>query len=216
MTDTKKKILLAALQLFAVNGYEAVSVSQIAEAVGITKGALYKHYKNKRDIFESIFAYVCQLDIERSKDAGVPEKEYYEMPEAFKETQAKSLREYMISQFYYWSRDEIACNFRKMLTLEQYKTEEMEALYQKVMGSGPLDYIENLFREMIKGKEENKSTPKEMAIEFYAPFYLLLSMADAAYEEAEKEKMAELYVRYADNFFKKYNLINEENEKWDR
>lgn len=216
MTDTKKKILLAALQLFAVNGYEAVSVSQIAEAVGITKGALYKHYKNKRDIFESIFAYVCQLDIERSKDAGVPEKEYYEMPEAFKETQAKSLREYMISQFYYWSRDEIACNFRKMLTLEQYKTEEMEALYQKVMGSGPLDYIENLFREMIKGKEENKSTPKEMAIEFYAPFYLLLSMADAAHEEAEKEKMAELYVRYADNFFKKYNLINEENEKWDR
>lgn len=216
MTDTKKKILLAALQLFAVNGYEAVSVSQIAEAVGITKGALYKHYKNKRDIFESIFAYVCQLDIERSKDAGVPEKEYYEMPEAFKETQAKSLREYMISQFYYWSRDEIACNFRKMLTLEQYKTEEMEALYQKVMGSGPLDYIENLFREMVKEKEENKSTPKEMAIEFYAPFYLLLSMADAAHEEAEKEKMAELYVRYADNFFKKYNLINEENEKWDR
>ena len=63
----KKKILVAALRLFAVNGYEAVSVSQIAGELGMTKGALYKHYKNKRDIFNCIFEYVCQLDVERSQ-----------------------------------------------------------------------------------------------------------------------------------------------------
>lgn len=57
--NTKEKILVAALRLFAVNGYEAVSVSQIAGELGITKGALYKHYKNKRDIFNCIFEYVC-------------------------------------------------------------------------------------------------------------------------------------------------------------
>ena len=48
--NTKEKILVTALRLFAVNGYEAVSVSQIAGELGMTKGALYKHYKNKRDI----------------------------------------------------------------------------------------------------------------------------------------------------------------------
>ena len=37
MTDTKESILKAALGLFAVKGYEAVSVSQIAGALGITK-----------------------------------------------------------------------------------------------------------------------------------------------------------------------------------
>ena len=63
MTNTKEKILVAALRLFAVNGYEAVSVSQIAGELGITKGALYKHYKNKRDIFNCIFEYVCRLDV---------------------------------------------------------------------------------------------------------------------------------------------------------
>ena len=43
MMNTKEKILVAALRLFAVNGYEAVSVSQIAGELGITKGALDKH-----------------------------------------------------------------------------------------------------------------------------------------------------------------------------
>ena len=72
MTDTKESILKAALGLFAVKGYEAVSVSQIAGTLGMTKGALYKHYKNKRDIFDSIFTYVCELDAERSRKRSFP------------------------------------------------------------------------------------------------------------------------------------------------
>ena len=58
MQDTKEKILLAALKLFAQDGYKAVSVSQIAGTLGMTKGALYKHYKNKRDIFAHIVAHM--------------------------------------------------------------------------------------------------------------------------------------------------------------
>ena len=69
--NTKEKILVTALRLFAVYGYEAVSVSRIAGELGITKGALYKHYKNKRDIFNCIFEYVCQLDVERSRKIQV-------------------------------------------------------------------------------------------------------------------------------------------------
>ena len=54
MADTKEKILNTALRLFARDGYEAVSVRHISEELGMTKGALYRHYKNKRDIFDSI------------------------------------------------------------------------------------------------------------------------------------------------------------------
>ena len=53
MNQTKEKIMQTALHLFARDGYEAVSVSAIAGELGMTKGALYKHYKNKRDIFDS-------------------------------------------------------------------------------------------------------------------------------------------------------------------
>ena len=52
MGQTKEKIWITALELFAQNGYEAVSVSDIAGQLGITKGALYKHYTNKRAIFD--------------------------------------------------------------------------------------------------------------------------------------------------------------------
>lgn len=204
MTNTKEKILIIALRLFAIHGYEAVSVSQIAGELGMTKGALYKHYKNKRDIFNRIFEYVCQLDVERSQKTGVPEKEFSEMPEAFSHVSPGSLRDYMKSQFHYWSEDEIACNFRKMLTLEQYKSEEMNKLYQKVFVSGPLDYIEKLLNEMVKNRTDGSLSPKSLAIELFSPFYLFLSMSDAAYQRIEKEEIAKYYMAYIDTFFKKY------------
>ena len=47
MMGTKEDIITAALHLFAKNGYEAVSVSQIARTFGMTKEALYRYYENK-------------------------------------------------------------------------------------------------------------------------------------------------------------------------
>ena len=73
MGDTKEAILTTALQLFAGNGYEAVSVSEIAGALGMTKGALYKHYKNKRDIFDHILIRMEQRDAEQAGNCEIPE-----------------------------------------------------------------------------------------------------------------------------------------------
>ena len=52
---TKERILREALRLFSQKGYDAVSVEQIADAVGIKAPSLYKHYKSKQDIFDAIF-----------------------------------------------------------------------------------------------------------------------------------------------------------------
>lgn len=51
---TKERILLEALRLFSKKGYDAVSVEQIADAVGIKAPSLYKHYKSKQDILDRI------------------------------------------------------------------------------------------------------------------------------------------------------------------
>lgn len=67
MKDTRENILLVSLRLFAQEGYEAVSVSQIAGELGLTKGALYRHYANKQAIFESILQKMEQLDAERAQ-----------------------------------------------------------------------------------------------------------------------------------------------------
>ena len=62
MGNRKEEILIVALHLFARDGYEAVSVSQIAGELDMTKGALYRHYKSKRDIFDCIVQRMEQQD----------------------------------------------------------------------------------------------------------------------------------------------------------
>jgi len=74
MSNTKENILLTAL----------VSVRAIAGKLGMTKGALYKHYKNKRDIFNSIVERMNQMDYERAKQYEVQEEIFEKMPQAYR------------------------------------------------------------------------------------------------------------------------------------
>lgn len=46
--DTKERILEAALELFAQNGYLGTSMNDIAARLGFTKAALYKHYASQQ------------------------------------------------------------------------------------------------------------------------------------------------------------------------
>lgn len=50
----KERILEEALQLFSQNGYTGTSMNDIAAKLGVTKAALYKHYKSKQEILDSI------------------------------------------------------------------------------------------------------------------------------------------------------------------
>jgi AcrR family transcriptional regulator len=51
---TRARIQQVALQLFTDRGYEATSLREIAEHIGVTKAALYYHFKTKDDIIESL------------------------------------------------------------------------------------------------------------------------------------------------------------------
>lgn len=53
-TDTRARILTVALGLFADRGYASTSLREIAEELGVTKAALYFHYKTKEDIVSGI------------------------------------------------------------------------------------------------------------------------------------------------------------------
>lgn len=54
MDNTKEFIIDEAFKLFLNYSYEAVSISQISQAIGFTKGALYHHFKNKEELFVSV------------------------------------------------------------------------------------------------------------------------------------------------------------------
>lgn len=54
MDNTKDFIIDEAFKLFLNHSYEAVSISDISQAIGFTKGALYHHFKNKEELFKSV------------------------------------------------------------------------------------------------------------------------------------------------------------------
>lgn len=179
MVGTKEDIMTAALHLFARNGYEAVSVSQIAGVLGMTKGALYRHYESKRDIFLHIVQRMERQDSERAKQNEVPEESIEKMPEEYQNVSVEDFVGYSKSMFEYWTEDDFASSFRKMLTLEQFKNEEMQKLYQQYLVAGPAEYVKDLFRNMeVKNPEDN-------AVKFYANMFFYYSVYDGATDKTK-------------------------------
>jgi len=59
-TNRRDNIVDAAAQLFVQHGYDATSVRQIADVVGVTEAALYYHFKDgKRELLEAVIT--CQI-----------------------------------------------------------------------------------------------------------------------------------------------------------
>ena len=208
MTDPKEKIMSAALKLFARDGYEAVSVSMIADKLGITKGALYRHYENKRHIFDCIVKRMEDTDFERAEQFEVPEGTPEDTPEAYKSTSLEAVRVYSKAQFRYWTEDSFASAFRRMLTLEQYRSPEMSRLYQQYLAGGPLGYMTDIFAEAAGGR----SDAAECALAFYAPFFMLYSLYDAAEGDGEKSKVLETADRHIDGFIDRLKSAEAKNE----
>ena len=208
MADTREKILMTALQLFAKDGYEAVSVRTIAEELGMTKGALYRHYKNKRDIFDCIVKRMIQIDAQRAREYHMPDEGYDSKPDAYGNTTLQSIQEYTIEQFRFWTEDEFASCFRKMLTLEQYRNEEMAELYSQCIVTGPVTYMEDLFRELIQKGVLKAENPRQLAVEYYAPLFLLICTYD---KTGKNEDYATILRNHTEHFMKSYGVDLEEN-----
>lgn len=189
MGNTREEILLAALHLFARDGYEAVSVSQIAGALDMTKGALYRHYKSKRDIFDHIVKRMEQGDREQAENYDMPEDEKEHMPEKYAETSLEDLIAYSIAMFVYWTEDDFASSFRKMLTLEQFRNEEMQALYQQYLVAGPAGYVRDLFESM------GLADAGQTATAFYAIMFFYYSFYDGAPDKAQVKEQLEAALR---------------------
>lgn len=196
MCTTKEKILLTSLKLFAQDGYEAVSISKISGELGMAKSALYKHYKNKRDIFDSVINRMDELDYERAREYNMPEGNMDEIIKGYRKISIDKIRIYTEAQFKHWTEEEFPSLFRRMLTLEQYRNQEMADLYQKYLVSGPIEYMTYLFAGITGKKEE----AKQLAIEFYGPIFLMYSLYD---NKREEDDLAEMLKKHVDRFSKK-------------
>src|SRR3981081_4550533 len=62
-TDTREHVRSVALELFAEQGYDKASLREIAERLGLTKAALYYHFKTKEEILASVVRdFLAEID----------------------------------------------------------------------------------------------------------------------------------------------------------
>jgi|GEM_PF-67714 len=175
--NTKERILDVSLMRFSHDGYEAVSVKDIADDLSITKGALYRHYKSKRDIFDTIVRRMQSMyselndAVEHGKNAV--------------ETACGLCRR----QFEFWTGEGFAPQFRRMMTLEQYRSEEMSGLYAQYFTDAALNGIAAVL------EPEHKDDAVTLAFELYSPLLMLFSIADN-----DRKRAAELLEKHLTDF----------------
>ena len=194
--DTKERILETALELFAQSGYLGTSMSDIAKALGITKGALYKHYTSKQEILDSIVERMNEMDYARAEEYDMPETPPDGFAEAYLSTPIEKIRAYAMAQFDHWTKEHFSSNFRKMLTLEQYRDPKLAGVYHDYLATGPTKYMAAVFRKLTDSDE----AAMQLALEFYGPMFLLYSVYDGA---DEKERIAPMLRAHIDRFIAK-------------
>lgn len=204
--DTKERILETALELFARSGYMGTSMSDIAGQLGITKAALYRHYASKSEILDSIVERMNQMDYERAEEYDMPETEPDGFEEAYVHTPIEKIRAYSMAQFDHWTKEKFPSNFRKMLTLEQYRDEKLARLYHDYLATGPEEYMAAIFRKLTDSDEN----AMQLALEFYGPMFLLYSVYDGA---EDKESIAPLLREHIDRFIEKIESNYRNSEK---
>lgn len=78
--NTRKRIMEGALDLFIEKGFSNTSLTEIAHCLGITKGVVYWHFKNKEDILLQIVKRHCEAKIQEAVNAlsdPMPEQTLY-------------------------------------------------------------------------------------------------------------------------------------------
>lgn len=191
--DTKTRILETALELFAQRGYLGTSMNDIAQQLGITKAALYKHYAGKQEILDRIVARMNEMDDARAREYEMPEAEPDGFAEAYMRAPIEKIRAYTVAQFDHWTKESFSANFRRLLTLEQYREPRFAQLYQDVLATGPTEYMAAIFRKLT----DSDVAAMQLALEFYGPMHLLYSIYDGA---EDKNSVSSLLNAHIDRF----------------
>lgn len=190
--DTKQKILEKALELFAEKGYDSVSVGEIAKAVGIKAPSLYNHYPSKQAIFDAI---VEQTARQYASDTG---KIHVHLQDArldapgFETVSEEELWEKVRLMFLYSLHTESISRFRRMLTIEQFRSMELAALYSRRVVERMVDYHAAVFRSLMETGTIRKEDPEGLAMLYVAPILTLIGICDRQ-PEREAECLEKLH-----------------------
>ena len=179
--NTREEILDVALSLFSTKGYDATSLSDISAMLGVSKAALFKHFDSKEEILFSVMNMMDEEDRNRARDMNVPEDRKSESEEDYRDINKDDFISYALSQFEYWTENKRASEYRKFLSLERLRREELRVKWEENFVSGPLSYTKDVMEALgIDGYEKK-------AMRLWSLMFLSYFLFDSG-EDKEKLK----------------------------
>jgi len=110
--DRKEQILWATLDLATQYGLKAITMSQIAQKVGIQKPSLYNHFKNKDEIIHAMYEFIR----EHAKQNSINDVDYSEFT---KENSAETVLNFAVTNYLNMSRSDKLFAFYKVIYAER-------------------------------------------------------------------------------------------------
>ena len=193
--NTREMILEKALEMFSERGYAGTNLRELAMEVGITKGALYKHFKSKEDIWNSTMEIYDKYYYQKAGDRNrsVP------VPKTLEEFKIQSLRmlEMTIS-------DPIIIKGRKLLTIEQFRDEKTASDATNRFFMMNINRFEALLAAMMETGLIKKMDAKMMSFAYSTPIMALIQVSDR--EPDKREYAIKTAEEYIDFFIAEFGL----------
>ena len=175
--STKERILYAALYLFSEKGYDGVGVDLIAENAGIKGPSLYRHYKGKEDIFNSMIDLVTS----HYEEGFGLKNQSEELPKSMDD-----LIENAMEKIKFTMSDDVVRKTRRILAMEQFRSKRMAEL----TSCYHLENLQRVYADIFAGMMEKgilkQENPEILALEFVSPVSLLIHMYDRQPEREEE------------------------------
>ena len=175
--DTKERILDEALRQFSQKGYDGTNIRELTASLGLVKSSMYKHYKSKEEIWNSLLDRMIAYYNERFGSAeNLPP-----VPDTLDELVAMTMRMVDITV-----HDERIVMTRKLLSIEQYRDDRARQLATKHFLTGLNEMFTYIFDGMMKKGLLRNDDPRMLAFAYTAPISSLIHLCDR-----EPEKTAE-------------------------
>ena len=174
--DTKDRILMAALEMFSQNGYAGTNIRELTSSLGLVKSSMYKHFKSKEDIWNSLLDEMIKYYSERF---GSPEK----MPPV--PDSLDGLVELTMRMVDFTVHDERVVMTRKLLSIEQYRDDRARELATKHFLTGTKEMFTYIFEGMMKKGLLKKDAPEMLAFAYTAPISALIHLCSREPEKTD-------------------------------
>ena len=187
-SDTKGRILEAALEMFSQNGYAGTNIRELSASLGLVKSGVYKHYESKEAIWNAL---LDEMTAYYGEHFGSPEH-LPPVPDSLEDLVTMTMR--MVD---FTVHDGKVIMTRKVLTLEQFRDARARDLATKHFLAGLTDIFTRIFTGMIDKGLLRKDDPAMLAFAYTTPISALIHLCDREPEKTEDAiRQAEAFSRH--------------------